>query len=466
MSVLRRDVGIGIVHLGLGAFHRAHQAAYIDACLERNGGDWGIAAANIRSNRRLVELLEAQGCRYHLAAWADREHVQVREIGAIRRALFAGDDPRPLLDLMAAPPTRIVSLTVTEKAWCLAPATGELMLDAAGIAQDLRTPDAPTTAPGFVVAALERRRAAGHAPFTVLCCDNMPDNGRRAGTAVRTLAAARSPSLGAWIEREVAFPSTMVDRIVPAVTDAALERIAGLIGRRDPAAVSCEAFSQWVVEDRFCNGRPDFEHDGVELVADVRPFEIMKLRLLNGAHSLLAYLGLARGRTTVAEAIADSKLRRLVEAWFEEAAASLDPAAGLDPQTYARALLRRFANDALEHRLEQIASDGSQKIPQRWLEGALANLEAGRAIPVTVQAVAAWMAYVGGNDRNGRHWRVDDPLAGELRACHREHARAADIVDAMLALDDVFPARLAARADFRAGVREAFAALVSEGGHG
>lgn len=454
-------VRIGIVHIGLGAFHRAHEAAYLEHWLNRyDGGDWGICAANIRSNSKLVGHLQAQDCRYHIAEFADREHVRLTEIGSIRRALFARDEVRKLLEQMTAPATKIVSLTVTEKGYYLDPATGEVLFDDPAIAHDLDRPHTPRTAPGFLLEALRRRRTLGIAPFTVLCCDNMPANGERTRRAVRSLASRVSDELARWIESDVAFPSTMVDRIVPALTPEMAGRLEDLIGHPDPAAVACEAFSQWVIEDRFPMGRPDWEADGVEMVDDVAPYETMKLRLLNGAHSLLAYVGLLDGLTTVAAAIADPGLAALVTDYFDEAGATL--AAGTSEQAaYREALLARFRNDALDHQLRQIAMDGSQKIPQRWLDGAWINLEQSCPIRATARAVAAWMCYVRGGDGRGRQWQVDDPLASTLADCHHRHANARDVACALLSIRAVFPERLARHKDFRDAVLAAFEQIVS-----
>jgi fructuronate reductase len=457
-------VGIGIVHLGLGAFHRAHQAAYLDAWLERNGGGpWGICAANLRSNQAIVDALTAQGCRFHLAAWRDRDHVELSEIRSIRRALFARDDQRTLFDVLTAPATRIVTLTVTEKAYGLKPASGELNADDPAIAHDLREPERPESVPGVLVEALRRRRLAGARPFTVLCCDNMPANGRRTRLAVTELARRHSPELAAHIEDEVAFPSSMVDRIVPAVSAESRARLAGLIGQDDPAAVATEAFSQWVVEDSFTQGRPDWEPEGVDMVADVAPYETMKLRLLNGAHSLLAYAGLLRGFTTVAEAVADPGLHAALGEYWREAISSLTPRPPTDAGRYTALLLERFRNASLEHSLSQIAMDGSQKLPQRWLAGALANLERGRSAGATAAAVAAWLAYVRGDDAAGKTWAVDDPLAARLTACRR--GSADETVAALLALADVFPPRLGGHPGFRREVVAAYSALLAARGH-
>ena len=460
------SVATGIVHIGLGAFHRAHQAWYIERWLNSHrGGPWGICAANIRSNRQVVEQLQAQQGRYHVVAWSDRNNAEVTEVRSIREALFAGDDKSGLLERLTHPATRIVSLTVTEKAYCLSPATGELSTDDPGIRHDLDQHAAPRTVPGLLTEALRRRREKSLSPFTVLCCDNMPDNGERTLRAVTALAAERDPALADWIRSEVPFPSTMVDRIVPAVTDQMRRDMTALIGSPDPAAVACEAFTQWVVEDRFASGRPDWESVGVEMVSDVAPFEIMKLRMLNGAHSLLAYVGLAMGRRTVSEAIADPTLNTLVRDYFTETAPTLAATPGTTPENYAGQLLARFANDALEHQLSQIAMDGSQKIPQRWLHGAAANLASGRPIRATALGIAAWFSYVRGRNDEGATWQVDDPLAQRLRACHDQHTDARDIAAALLAISDVFPQSLAERPQFRAAVLEAFRQMTSDRKH-
>jgi fructuronate reductase len=276
--------------------------------------------------------------------------------------------------------------------------------------------------PGLLVEALRRRRASGLAPFTVLSCDNMPDNGTRTKRALSMLAAHNAGELAAWIDSAVACPSSMVDRIVPAATAESTKKLEALLGFSDPAAVACESFSQWVIEDRFVSGRPDWEPDGVEMVASVKPFETMKLRLLNGAHSLLTYVGLSRGKTTVAEAIGDPGLQSLVGRFFREAAASLDAAVRRDIDRYTSALI---------------------------------NLEHGRTIDATATALAAWMLYVRGSNDRGRTWQVDDPLAAKLAQCH-DRPKADEIVDSLLAMQEIFSARLRRRDDFRNAVRRAY----------
>ncbi|MDT8893064.1 mannitol dehydrogenase family protein [Halomonas sp. I1] len=470
---------IGIVHLGLGAFHRAHQAVYLERYRRRTGDTgWGVSSANLRANVALVDALHEAGHRYHVAEYADSEHVTVREIGVIEETLFTGKeqvdgrdgqgswgrDRETLLARLASPETRIVTLTVTEKGYFLSPASGELLVDDPLIAADIADPESPCTAPGLLVEGLARRRAAGLAPFTVLSCDNMPDNGKRTRNAVIQLAERRNAALATWIEQEVAFPCSMVDRIVPAMTEADVARLAEL-GIEDANAVVGEAFSQWVVEDDFPLGRPDWEVDGVEMVADVAPFETMKLRMLNGSHSLLAYLGALDGIETVFEAVSRNDLVALLRRYMlEEAAPTLAMPEDTDLAAYAEQLLERFANDSLRHRLQQIAMDGSQKLPQRWLHGAQACLAAGGKVPCTALGVAAWIRYTAGDDLAGRSHPVDDPLASHLAGLHARHGDDVDaLVRAFLAVDDVFPRALAAEPRFAEAVATAYTTLTRQG---
>lgn len=464
---------IGVVHLGLGAFHRAHQAVYLERYRQRSGdGEWGVCSANLRSSVGLVDGLKTAGHRYHVAEYADSESITLREIGVIEEALFTGCDKaghwgrdrEALLTQMASTDTRIVTLTVTEKGYFLNPASGELRVDDPMIIGDIASPQEPRTTPGLLVAALARRRKAGVAPFTVLSCDNMPDNGKRTRQAVVQLAEQRDTALASWIATEVAFPCSMVDRIVPAMTDADFERLAAL-GVTDPNAVVCEAFTQWVVEDNFPHGRPDWEAEGVEMVADVAPFETMKLRMLNGSHSLLAYLGALAGIETVYEGINHVELRSLLRRYMlEEAAPTLEMPEGIDLDAYADSLLARFANDSLRHRLQQIAMDGSQKIPQRWLSGALERSAAGQSSPCVALGMAAWIRYTAGEDLKGNRYTVDDPLAKRFADLHHTHsADPSALVAAYLAMDDVVPSALAKDATFAQAVLTAYQTLTQDG---
>ena len=464
---------IGIVHLGLGAFHRAHQAVYLERYRQRSGdGEWGVCSASLRASVELVDSLEAAGYRYHVAEYADSETLTLREIGVIEETLFSGRDGSnrwgrdrdALLDRMASPATRIVTLTVTEKGYFLNPASGELRLEDPMVAGDIASPQEPRTAPGLLVEALARRHAAGVAPFTVLCCDNMPHNGARTRKAVVTLARQRSAELAEWIDTQVAFPSSMVDRIVPAMTDADFERLAEL-GVNDPNAVVCEAFSQWVVEDHFPLGRPGWEGEGVEMVSDVAPFETMKLRMLNGSHSLLAYLGALEGIETVFDGIKHTQLRALLRRYMlEEAAPTLEMPEDTDLTAYADSLLARFANDSLRHRLQQIAMDGSQKLPQRWLSGALERASTGQASPCVALGMAAWIRYTEGQELNGQPYTVDDPMAKQFAELHQTHGgHPVTLVNAFLAIDEIVPPALAANQPFVDDVLAAYRGLTQDG---
>lgn len=458
---------IGIVHLGLGAFHRAHQAVYLQRHLNRHGQtEWGVCSANLRSNRAVVDLLREQDCRYSVAEYRDREEVTLREIGVLRQVVYAGDggdELQSLLRCMAAAQTRIVTLTVTEKGYCLSPSSGQLRLEDPAIAHDIANPHAPRSAPGIILEALRRRRAAGIPAFTVLCCDNMPENGQRTRQAVRSLAAQQDEALAQWVDQHVAFPSCMVDRIVPAMNAESFAQLEQQLDSHDRAAVMCESFSQWVVEDHFPSGRPDWEVEGVQMVENVQPFETMKLRMLNGSHSLLAYVGLLAGHESVFEAVTDARLAGFIQRYMtDEAAPTLDMPAGIDLARYAQDLVARFANDSLQHRLRQIAMDGSQKLPQRWLQGAQRLLDEGRDISCTALGVAAWIRYCTQLLPGSAAQVIDDPLSATF-ADLAGRFEGASLVAAFLALDDVFPSALAQRPAFREAVQQAYAALARDG---
>ncbi len=455
------QTGTGIVHLGLGAFHRAHQAVYLEQYLAQQGGDWGICSANIRANQTLVKQLKEANCRYQVVEYRNREQACVREIRAIREALFAGSDAgrAALLQRLTAPETRIVTLTVTEKGYYLEPSAARLRLEDPAIQHDLARPHAPKTAPGLLLEALNRRRLAGTAPFTVLSCDNMPHNGRRTRAAVLALAQHQSPELHDWIETRVCFPGSMVDRIVPAMAADDFSRLARELDCREPTAVICESFSQWVVEDNFSLGRPDWEIVGVQMVADVTPFETMKLRMLNGSHSLLAYLGPLAGYQTVAQAMRDPEIRNFIHHYMlHEAVPTLEAIDRTELHAYAAQLLQRFANDSLQHQLHQIAMDGSQKLPQRWLDGCQILLDTGQPIECTALGLAAWIMHV--QQAQSKQRELNDPLAPRLLAViERHHGQPQELLAAFLAQDDIFTPRLAANDHFKQALTRAYNAL-------
>ncbi len=450
---------VGIVHLGLGAFFRAHGALYIAEAMQASGGDWGIVGVSLQSPTMREKLL-SQGWAY-TAVELGPDGTRPRTVEVIEDVLVARDDPARVLALMADPKVRIVSLTVTEKGYCHEPATGRLNKAHPDIVHDIAHAR-PLSAPGFLVRALEARWAAGLRPFTVLTCDNLPENGRLVRGLVLQLAREIDPALAGWIEAEGRFPSTMVDRIVPATKPEDIEATAGLIGAYDAAPVMHEPFRQWVVEDTFVDGdRPDLGAVGVTLVDDVTPYEHMKLRCLNGTHSALAYLGYLAGHETIAETVADPVFARYVKRlWAEEILPVLAPPPGEDLEAYARALFTRYENPSIRHRTWQIAMDGSQKLPQRILGTLRENVAERRPTPLLTLAVAAWMRYVGGVDEAGKPIDVKDPLADALRRLS-DSAEGADKASALLGLRAVFPEDLAAVLE--PGVRAAYGRLLTVG---
>lgn len=432
------DAEIGIVHLGLGAFHRAHQAILTQRALAVAPGPWAIAGASLRSPA-MRDALRPQDCLYTLIE-SDGVIETASVVGVVREALWAPSEADALLARLAAPATRIVTLTVTEKGYGHDPATGDLDQGHPDIRADLADQDPPRSTLGWLVRGLSRRRAAAAGGLTVLCCDNMAENGRTLRRLVGQFANALDPGLAAWIEDEVRFPSSMVDRIVPAATPASLDHAAALLGLRDEAAVSAERFIQWVIEDDFAAGRPAWEAAGAELVRDVRPYQELKLRLLNGAHSAIAYTGALLGLTHVADVMAEPALARFVERLMLDEIAPLTPApSGFDVESYARALLRRFENPSLQHRTLQIAMDGSQKVPVRWLPVLREARRRGRPVPHLVTALAAWLRFLGGRDEAGRALPLDDPMAAQLRATVAPVAHdPVALVRAVLGIEAVF----------------------------
>ena len=429
-----RALRVGIVHLGIGAFHRAHMAAYTQDALALEKGDWGICGVSLRSSDIRDRLVPQDGL-YTLVV-RGREAETMGLIGTVREVLFAPENPTRVIARIADPVVRIVSLTVTEKGYCHDPATGALRETDPGIRHDLAHAAAPKTAIGMLVRGLEARCKADAGPVTVLCCDNLPHNGRTVRGVVLRFAQLIDADLAAWIEGNVTFPSTMVDRIVPATTAADREAVAKRLGLEDASPVVAEPFRQWVIEDNFAAGRPCWERVGAEFVADVSPYEDMKLRLLNGSHSAMAYLGSLAGYEFIWQVIADQAFRDFVGRLMEEASTTLSMPAGVDVARYRRDLIERFANPALGHRCRQIAMDGSQKLPQRLLGTIRDRLKRGASIDTLSLAVAAWIRYVRGVDEKGAAYEVQDPLAARLQPLAAGDARNA--VERVLGVAEVF----------------------------
>ena len=337
------------------------------------------------------------------------------------------------------------------------------MLENPLIAADLQNPHQPKSAPGVIVEALARRKAAGLAAFTVMSCDNMPENGHVMRNVVTAYARAVDAGLADWIEQHVTFPSTMVDRIVPAVTPDTLDKIEQLTGVRDPAGVACEPFRQWVIEDNFVAGRPQWEKAGAELVADVIPFEEMKLRMLNGSHSFLAYLGYLAGYQHINDCMGDDNYRVAARALMLQEQAPTLKVKGVDLQQYADRLIERYSNPALRHRTWQIAMDGSQKLPQRMLDSVRWHLVHGSRFDLLALGVAGWMRYVGGVDEQGDAIEISDPLLPVIQNAVQSSKEGVERVQALLAIDAIFGRELPLVELFRTRVTEAYLALLAEG---
>lgn len=445
----------GIVHLGPGAFHRVHQAWYAERWLAADPR-WGIVGVSLRSPA-LREALEPQDGLYALAIVDERPSFEV--IGSLRELVVAADSPARALQCIASPDARLVTLTVTEKGYCLG-VGDRLDFEHADIRHDVEYPREPRSAIGLIVEGLRLRRERRMPPLPVMSCDNLAGNGRLLGNAVRELAASSDPGLAAWIEAEVPFPCTMVDSITPATTPELRSRVESALGFRDAWPVQREAFVQWVVEEHRAAEGPDWAAAGVVVTRDVAGFERAKLRLLNGAHSTLAYVGLLRGHQTVAEAMRDAALvaavRRLM---VEDVTATLSPVPGLDVPDYVTSVLRRFENPAIRHELAQIAWDGSKKLPVRILGTVRDARRLGRPLDRLCLPVAAWMHFL--RRRAAAGTPIVDPLAGQLAALASglTGGDATADVAAFLAMEEVFPRDLATDATFRAALERAYRRL-------
>lgn len=438
---MSRRPATGIVHLGLGAFARAFVCPFVADAMAASGGDWGITGVSLRTPDTR-DALRGQGWAYYAVALTP-DAPAPRRVTVLNDVLVAPEDPGAVLDVLCDPRVKIVSLTVTEKGYCHDPATGALNPDHPDIRHDL-TDAHPVSAPGYLVRALQRRRDAGLRPSTAMSCDNLPGNGALLRGVVLDLAARIDPALADWIAAEARFPATMVDRITPATTDADIARVAHLTGQHDPAPVMHEPFAQWAIEDDFVDGaRPDLAAAGAEMVADVTAHERMKLRMLNGAHSALAYTGYLAGHETIADAMADPVFAAYAQRLWSEIAPTVTAPPGVSLDAYADSLRARFANPAIRHRTWQIAMDGSQKLPQRLLGPLGDRLERDQPSPALCHAVAAWMRYVRGVDERGHPIDLRDPMADRLKALASDDPDAT--VTALLTVRGIFPADLAAR---------------------
>lgn len=415
----RSRLQVGIVHLGVGGFHRAHQAMYLDALMNRGEGlDWALCGVGVLPHdRRIIETLRAQDGLYTLVVKHPDGRREPRVIGSVAEALLAPDDPQAVLDRMTDPRTRVVSLTITEGGYLVNQVTGEFDAADPSIQTDLVDGAVPSTAFGYVVAALARRRAEGTAPFTVLSCDNIPGNGHVTRRMMTAFARLKDPDLADWMEREMSFPNCMVDRITPVTSPDDIDRLASDFGVQDGWPVVCEPFTQWVVEDEFGAGRPLLEEVGVQVVDDVEPYELMKLRLLNASHQAIAYLGHLAGYRYAHEVCSDPVFVDFVLGYMEhEGSPTLPEVPGVDLDAYRRQLVERFANPEVRDTLARLAAESSDRIPKWLVPVVVENLRTGGEIRRSALVVASWARYAEGTDERGEPIQVVDRIKDRVMA--------------------------------------------------
>jgi len=442
------DISQGIVHIGVGGFHRAHQAFYTDALMNTGEGlDWAICGAGLRKeDEKMRDALAAQDSLYTLVELGDGSGHQVRVIAAISGMLLGEDNPRTLIDKLADPAIRIVSLTITEGGYCMDDSTGEFMAHLPAIQHDLEHPASPRTVFGFLCAALARRREAGIPAFTVMSCDNLPHNGAVARKALLAFAHLRDPGLAGWIGEKVSFPNAMVDRITPMTSEAHKRHLLEQHGVEDIWPVVCEPFVQWVLEDKFNNGRPAWENVGVQFTDDVTPYEEMKIKLLNGSHLALTYLGFLKGYRFVHETMNDPLFVRYIRAYMDrDVTPQLASVPGIDLEGYKDTLIERFSNQAIADQLERVCSDGSSKFPKFTIPTLNRLIEDGAALDRAALVVAAWALYLKGVDEKGTHYSIPDPRA---EFCQALVADDVMLTQRLLGVEEIFGTRIPRSAAF------------------
>lgn len=434
----RSRLAIGMAHLGMGAFHRCHQAEFTDDMLEHRFGDWGVVGINLRPPL-LGETLGAQDGLYSRTLRRGSES-ETRVIGCIRRVIDGGNDVGSAVDAIAAPNISVVTITITEKGYCHVPASGKLDERHPDVVHDLASPARPRSAIGVLAEALDRRRHTHGTGLTLISCDNVQSNGNVLRNVLLAFAQERAPDLAAWIVDQVRFPSTMVDRIVPASQSEDLERAAVACGLEDRAAVIGEPFRQWVIENAFQGRRPAWDIAGAEFVSDVRPYELVKMRLLNAAQSAWAYLGALAGLEYTFQSARDRVLRQLVTTMLEEETAPTVPhVPSMPAASYVASVIDRVQNDAVRHTNHQVATDGSQKIIQRFLNPIRDRLRGGERVDHLALGVAGWMAYLlAASPRFGKRWAAQDPWAERVANIAQRHGDATSTVGEIIAIEPIF----------------------------
>lgn len=433
----------GIVHIGVGGFHRSHEAVYTHQLLQAGGSeDWSICGVGLREgDRTMGQVLAGQDHLYTLIELGADGTNAVSVIGAITDFLFAPDDQNAVIEKLASPHVRIVSLTITEGGYNVDDSTGRFHDTHPDVVHDLENPQQPRTVFGFLTEALRRRRERGLPPFTVLSCDNLPDNGHVARAALLAFAELKDSDLANWIAKEASFPSSMVDRITPGTNDKHRQWLKANYDIEDGWPVICEPFSQWVLEDDFCNGRPEWEKVGVQFTDNVAPYERMKIRLLNASHSAMAYLGYLAGYRYTHEVMADERFSQFIRDFMDkDASPLLGPIAGIDVPTYKRTLIERFSNPQMGDQLARLCMDGSSKIPKFLVPTIQTLIHEGRPLSRVATIIASWALYLQGTDEHGKPFEINDPMAERLRAAVADRAY---LTRNFLGMDEIFSARLA-----------------------
>ena len=448
------DTRQGIAHIGVGGFHRAHQAFYTDALMNTGQGlDWAICGIGLRpEDRNVRDALAGQDYLYTLFELGDTPDTETRIIASISGMLLAEDDPQALIDKLSSPDIRIVSLTITEGGYCIDDSNGQFMAHLPQIQHDLQHPDQPTTVFGFLCAALARRRAAGTPAFTLMSCDNLPHNGAVTRKALLAFAAQLNGDLHDWIDRNVSFPNAMVDRITPMTSAAHRLKLADDKNIDDAWPVVCEPFVQWVLEDKFVSGRPAWEQVGVQFTDDVTPYEEMKIKLLNGSHLALTYLGFLKGYRYVHETMNDPLFVAYIRAYMDlDVTPQLASVPGIALEGYKDTLIERFSNQAIADQLERVCSDGSSKFPKftvptiNRLIVDQGNLERASLV------VAAWALYLKGVDETGNTYKIPDPRAAFCQALVADDVL---ITQRLLEVEEIFGLAIPRSAEFVAAFEQ------------
>lgn len=453
----------GIVHIGVGGFHRSHQAVYTDRLLRQHGSEeWAICGVGLRdADRAMHQVLTEQDFLYTVIELGHDGRNTVSVVGAINDFLFAVDNPEPVLEKLAAPEVRIVSLTITEGGYNVDDNTGVFNKQHPDIQYDLQNPLRPRTVFGYLTEALARRLTRGIAPFTVMSCDNLPHNGDVTRKALLSFAELRDPELSALIGEQVSFPNSMVDRITPTTNEDHKRWLKQTYGIEDKWPVVCEPFIQWVLEDDFCNGRPEWEKVGVQFTRDVTPYELMKIRLLNASHTAMAYLGCLAGYRYAHEVMSDSRFVAFIRNFMDlDVTPGLSEISGIDIDAYKQTLIERFSNRQIGDQLQRLCSDGSSKIPKFLSPTILQLLRDGRSVERVALIVASWAQYLRGQDEAGNGYEIQDPMAERLQRAVGDRDQ---LTQRFLNLTDIFGSELANSVEFVRAFETALDQLESRG---